>query len=57
MSPTASPPASLPGTRRQRQPERRALDDGIQYLTCGVGDETFALNVAQVREVNSSRKK
>ena len=51
MSPTASPPASLPGTRRQRQPERRALDDGIQYLTCGVGDETFALNVAQVREV------
>ncbi|MEI7606343.1 MAG: chemotaxis protein CheW [Rhodospirillaceae bacterium] len=52
MSQTAShssPP--LTGTRRQRQPERRALDDGIQYLTCGVGDETFALNVAQVREV------
>ena len=40
-----------PASRRQRHPERRALDDGVQYLTCGVGDETFALNVAQVREV------
>ncbi len=40
-----------PAGRRQRLPERRALDEGIQYLTCGVGDETFALNVAQVREV------
>ena len=51
MSPTASQSAPQPGARRQRHPERRALDDGVQYLTCGVGDETFALNVAQVREV------
>lgn len=28
-----------------------ALDDSVQYLTCGVGDETFAITVAQVREV------
>ncbi len=28
-----------------------ALDDAVQYLTCGVGDETFAITVAQVREV------
>ncbi|MEI8396134.1 MAG: chemotaxis protein CheW [Rhodospirillaceae bacterium] len=45
---TASPP--LP-SRRSSQSERRALDDGTRYLTCGVGDEIFALNVAQVREV------
>ena len=37
--------------RHQRQTDRRALEDGTQYLTCGVGDETFALSVAQVREV------
>ena len=36
---------------RRRPSERKILDDGTQYLTCGVGDETFALNVAQVREV------
>lgn len=36
---------------RQRRPERVALEDGVQYLTCGVGDETFALAVTQVREV------
>ena len=44
----ATPP---PAGKRQRHPERRALEDGTQYLTCGVGDEIFALNVAQVREV------
>ncbi len=37
--------------QRQRRSERKVLDAGIQYLTCCVGDETFALNVAQVREV------
>ena len=42
---------SQPAARRSRPSERRILDDGVQYLTCGVGDETFALNVAQVREV------
>ena len=47
---SASSP-SRPNARRQRQPERRVLEDGTQYLTCGVGDETFAINVAQVREV------
>jgi len=36
---------------RLRPQERKALDDGVQYLTCGVGDEVFAINVAQVREV------
>ena len=54
MPQSASPPdlhSPLSASRRQRHPERRALDDGVQYLTCGVGDETFALNVAQVREV------
>jgi len=49
--PSTSQGAPRWGARHQRQPERRALDDGTQYLTCGVGDETFALNVAQVREV------
>ncbi|MEI6986384.1 MAG: chemotaxis protein CheW [Rhodospirillaceae bacterium] len=39
------------GGRRPRHSDRLALEEGIQYLTCGVGDETFALNVAQVREV------
>ena len=47
---TASSPPR-PSARHQRQPERRALEDGTQYLTCGVGEETFAINVAQVREV------
>jgi len=42
---------SQPVSQRRRPTERKALDDGTQYLTCGVGDETFALNVAQVREV------
>ncbi|MEI6557158.1 MAG: chemotaxis protein CheW [Rhodospirillaceae bacterium] len=42
---------SQPPVQRHRPAERKVLDDGIQYLTCGVGDETFALNVAQVREV------
>lgn len=37
--------------QRQRQREHRRLDGSEQYLTCGVGDETFALNVVQVREV------
>ena len=37
--------------QRLRPVERKVLDDSIQYLTCGIGDETFALNVAQVREV------
>jgi purine-binding chemotaxis protein CheW len=40
-----------PATLRQRTRDRRPLDDTEQYLTCGVGDETFALNVVQVREV------
>lgn len=31
--------------------KRPILDESIQYLTCGVGDETFAIQVAQVREV------
>jgi len=35
----------------QRRTEQKVLDDSVQYLTCGVGDETFALNVVQVREV------
>ena len=45
------PPARQSGSRRQRHQEPGSLKDGTQYLTCGVGDETFALNVAQVREV------
>lgn len=36
---------------RQRRPETRQEDDAEQYLTCGVGDETFALNVVHVREI------
>jgi purine-binding chemotaxis protein CheW len=36
---------------RQRRPERKALDEESQYLTCGAGDEVFALAIAQVREV------
>lgn len=31
--------------------KRPILDESIQYLTCGVGSEIFAINVAQVREV------
>jgi purine-binding chemotaxis protein CheW len=31
--------------------KRPALDESAQYLTCGVGDEIFAIQVAQVREV------
>lgn len=48
---TASPPASQSGRSSRRRQEIRTLDETIQYLTCGVGDEIFALNVAQVREV------
>lgn len=40
-----------PSAFRTRPRDRQVLDSGIQYLTCGVGDETFAINVAQVREV------
>ncbi|MBI1207980.1 MAG: chemotaxis protein CheW [Azospirillum sp.] len=36
---------------RQRHREVKLLEDAEQYLTCGVGEETFALSVAQVREV------
>jgi len=36
---------------RHRPRDSRPLDDTEQYLTCGVGDATFALNVTQVREV------
>ena len=42
---------SQPASQRHRAVERKPLEDGTQYLTCGVGDETFALAVAQVREV------
>lgn len=42
---------SHPAQHRLRHTEIRAVDETIQYLTCGAGDETFALNVAQVREV------
>ncbi|HRY14267.1 MAG: chemotaxis protein CheW [Candidatus Competibacteraceae bacterium] len=34
-----------------KSPKRPVLDESVQYLTCGVGDETFAIQVAQVREV------
>jgi purine-binding chemotaxis protein CheW len=45
--------ASQLAASRPRQTALRpaALDDAVQYLTCGVGDETFAITVAQVREV------
>ena len=42
---------SQPVSPRRRPAERPVLDESVQYLTCGVGDETFAINVAQVREV------
>ena len=37
--------------RHGRQATRPPLDEAAQYLTCGVGDETFAIAVVQVREV------
>ena len=37
--------------RPGRQATRSPLDESAQYLTCGVGDETFAIAVVQVREV------
>jgi purine-binding chemotaxis protein CheW len=42
--------APAPAVRSLRRESRR-LSGNEQYLTCGVGEETFALNVAQVREV------
>ena len=49
MTQMSQPPQS--SAQRLRPMERKVLDDSAQYLTCGVGDETFALAVAQVREV------
>lgn len=36
---------------RQRTRDHAVLDETEQYLTCGVGDEIFAMTVVQVREV------
>lgn len=36
---------------RRRTQERSTPSGNEQYLTCGVGGETFALGIAQVREV------
>ncbi|MEI6413381.1 MAG: chemotaxis protein CheW [Pseudomonadota bacterium] len=38
-------------TRQRTREVRTLVNDTTQYLTCSVGDETFAIAVAQVREV------
>lgn len=37
--------------RRGTRKDRLVLEDTTQYVTCCVGDETFAITVPQVREV------
>ncbi|MEI8396476.1 MAG: chemotaxis protein CheW [Rhodospirillaceae bacterium] len=37
--------------QQRRRDVKAILDNATQYLTCNLGDDTFAINVVQVREV------
>ncbi|CAK0740517.1 purine-binding chemotaxis protein CheW [Azospirillaceae bacterium] len=43
--------SSRSSIRRQHNRRTQPLEEAAQYLTCGVGEEVFALDVVQVREV------